>query len=134
MKQSKVPSVFTLLLFCLIVPLLLLAEDGGKNDDSPKDLFQSQTNSTLGKPNPYAAADISIKVIPSVNKTYGYDILVRGKPLVHQPNIPGLPGNEGFATEERAKTVAELVVKKIKNNEMPPTVSIEELNGIGVLK
>jgi hypothetical protein len=53
---------------------------------------------------------------------------------VHQPNIPGLPGNEGFATEVKARTVADFVVKKIRNNEMPPTVTIEDLNAMGVLK
>jgi hypothetical protein len=84
--------------------------------------------------NPYANAELTIKIIPSANKTFGYDIFLYGKPFVHQPNIPGLPGNEGFSTKERAKTVAEFVVKKIRNNEMPPTVTIEDLNSMGVLK
>ena len=43
-------------------------------------------------------------------------------------------GNEGFTTKEQAQTVAEFVVKKIRNNEMPPTVTIEDLNAMGVLK
>ena len=84
--------------------------------------------------NPYTNAEITIKIIPSANKTFGYDILLYGRPLVHQSNIPGLPGNEGFTTKERAQTVAEFVVKKIRNNEMPPTVTIEDLNNMGVLK
>jgi len=53
---------------------------------------------------------------------------------VHQPHIPGLPGNEGFTTREREQKVAESVVKKIRKNEMPPTLSIEDLNNMGVLK
>jgi hypothetical protein len=84
--------------------------------------------------NPYVNAEITIKIIPAANNTFGYDILLYGRPLVHQPNIPGLPGNEGFSTKEKAKIVAEFVVKKIRNNEMPPTVTIESLNNIGVLK
>lgn len=72
----------------------------------------------------YANAEIAIKIIPSANNTFGYDTLVYGKPLVHQPSIPGLSGNEGFSTRKRAQTVAEFVVKKIKNNEMPPTVTM----------
>ena len=84
--------------------------------------------------NPYTNAEITIKIIPSANKTFGYDILLYGRPLVHQSNIPGLPGNEGFTTRERAQTVAEFVVKRIRNNEMPPTVTIEDLNNMGVLK
>jgi len=84
--------------------------------------------------NPYAKAEIAIKTIPSANNTFGYDILLQGKPLVHQPSIPGLPGNNGFTTRERAQKVAEFVVKKIRNNEMPPTVTIDDLNNMGVLK
>jgi hypothetical protein len=83
---------------------------------------------------PYANAEITIKIIPSANKTFGYEIFLYGRPLVHQLNIPGLPGNEGFKTKKRAQTVAEFVVKKIRNNEMPPTVTIENLNNMGVLK
>lgn len=84
--------------------------------------------------NPYAEAELTIQILPSANNTFGYDILLYGRPFVHQPNIPGLPGNEGFAKKEMAQTVAEFVVKKIRNNEMPPTVSIDELNKMGVLK
>jgi len=84
--------------------------------------------------NPYADGVIAIKIIPAANDTFGYDILLYGRPLVHQPNIPGLPGNEGFSTRKRAQKVAEFVVKKIRNNEMPPTVTIEDLNKMEVLK
>jgi hypothetical protein len=84
--------------------------------------------------NPYANADITIQIIPAPRNTFGYDILLDGKPLVHQPNIPALPGHEGFSTKEKARTVAEFVVEKIRKNEMPPTVTIEDLNKMGVLK
>jgi hypothetical protein len=126
---------YSIVVLCLTLsfylPCLVPAEE--KNTPQ-KDSPQSQKSGTQDKPNPYADADISIKIIPSVNKTYGYDILSFKWLFVHQPNISGLPGNEGFTTEERAKTVAEYVVKKIRNNEMPPTVSIEDLNRMGVLK
>lgn len=47
--------------------------------------------------------------------------------MIHQPAIPGIPGNEGFKTKEAAQKVADLVVNKIKKGEMPPSVTIEEL-------
>lgn len=84
--------------------------------------------------NPYEKAEITIKIIPAENKTFGYDILLYGRPMVHQPSIPGLPGNDGFKTRESAQKVAGFVVKKIRNNEMPPTVTIEDLNSMSVLK
>lgn len=84
--------------------------------------------------NPYANAQLTTKIIPSVNKTFGYEILLDGRTFVLQPNIPALPGHEGFNTKEKAQKVADFVVKKIRNNEMPPTVTIEDLNNMGVLK
>jgi hypothetical protein len=78
--------------------------------------------------------EITIKITPSINKTFGYDILLNGRPLIHQPNIPALPGNEGFTTRKRAQTVADFVVKKIRKNDMLPTVTIEDLNKLGIVK
>ncbi|MCX5849700.1 MAG: DUF4907 domain-containing protein [Deltaproteobacteria bacterium] len=87
-----------------------------------------------GKKNPYANAEITTKIIPSANKTFGYEILLHGKTLMRQPGIPALPGNDGFITKARAQKVADFVVKKIRKNEMPPTVTIEDLKKMGVLK
>ena len=83
---------------------------------------------------PYADAKITFRIIPSANKTYGYDILMNGKPFIHQLNIPALPGNKGFATPDKAAKVASLVVAKIRNNDMPPVVTMDDLNRMGVLK
>ena len=88
---------------------------------------------TVQEDNPFKDADIKAVVIPLENHTFGYDIYVHGAVLVHQPTRPGLPGNSGFATDEDAMKVAELVIRKIRNNEMPPTVTIEELQVLGVL-
>ena len=102
------------------------AEENAGKQDVKKETKQQN--------NPYADAETSIRIISSAKKTFGYDILINGMPLVHQPSIPALPGNEGFSTKEKAQKVAEFVVKKIKRNEMPPTVTIDDLNNMGVLK
>jgi hypothetical protein len=117
--------LFNLLLMACLFGTSISADEIGKQEVNKEAKQQD---------NPYANAAISIRIIPSVKNTFGYDILLRGKPLVHQPHIPGLPGQEGFSTKERAQTVAEFVVKKIRKNEMPPTVSIEDLHKMGVLK
>lgn len=120
------------LLYILLSILFMTSCVSGKylllNNESPskKELQQQK--------NPYAEAQITTRIIPSVNNTFGYDIIVNGKTLVHQPHIPGLPGNDGFTTKERAQTVAEFVVRKIRNNEVPPTVKIEDLHNMGVLQ
>lgn len=96
--------------------------------------IKKETTPQREKNNPYAKTKIKTKIIPSANKTFGYEILVNGKTLVRQPSIPALPGNDGFTTRQRAQKVADFVVKKIRKNEMPPTVTIEDLNKMGVLK
>ena len=50
-----------------------------------------------------------------------------GALVIHQPSRPAMPGNTGFATKEKAVTVANMVISKIKKGEMPPTISVEEL-------
>ncbi|WP_165836381.1 DUF4907 domain-containing protein [Taibaiella soli] len=76
-------------------------------------------------------ASFASKIIP-VNNTYGYEIYREGKLFIQQRNIPGRPGNGGFADSTSAKQVAELVIKKLKNGEMPPTVSAEELKSLHI--
>ncbi len=78
--------------------------------------------------------NLTYKIIPSENKTWGYDIYYNGKLFIHQPSIPALPGNTGFTTKEAAEKVAEKVIQKINNGENPPSISIEEMKQLGVIK
>ena len=72
-------------------------------------------------------------IIPSVENTWGYDIYI-GKPVfIHQPNLPGLPGNKGFKSKTDAEKVARLVIEKINKGEMPPSISTRELKELKVL-
>jgi hypothetical protein len=70
---------------------------------------------------------ISVKVIPAEKGTWGYDIFSDNRLYIHQPSIPGLPGNKGFATKAKAQKAADIVCQKIRKGVTPPTVSIEEL-------
>jgi len=72
-----------------------------------------------------------IKVFQTENG-WGYDIAVNGKPYIHQPTIPALPGNNGFKTKEEAEKIAGLVCDKIRKNIMPPSVTPEELGSFGI--
>ena len=93
--------------------------------------------------NPYKDAKIEVKVIDNSKSKnaddlkvggFGYDIFIFDAMYVHQPNVPAINGNRGFKTKEQAKQAGELVAYKIKNNIMPPSVSINELDSLGVLK
>jgi|JI7StandDraft_1071085.scaffolds.fasta_scaffold31066_2 hypothetical protein len=76
--------------------------------------------------------EYAFKTVQVQNNTWGYDIYVNNKHKIHQPNIPGKAGKEGFKTKEDAQKVAELVIKKMKKGEMPPTVTKGELKNLGI--
>lgn len=91
-------------------------------------------NPEFPKADEYNGSNLTYKIIPGAEKSFGYDILSNGKLLIHQPVRPGLPGNKGFATKKDAAGVAELVIEKIRNGEMPPTVSEEEMKKLKVFR
>lgn len=81
----------------------------------------------------FADSKLTYKIIPSANNTWCYDILADGRMMIHQPSVPGLPGNEGFKTKAVAQKVADLIISKIKNGEMPPSVTLDEMKKVGAL-
>lgn len=66
---------------------------------------------------------------------YGYNLaVINGKDTfrIHQPTIPAIQGNRGFATRDDAGKVAALVAGKIKAGNSFPTIDIKELDSLGV--
>jgi hypothetical protein len=82
----------------------------------------------------YANTKLTYKVIDAPKQAYGYDVFADGRLMIHQTSAPALPGNEGFKTKEDATKVALLVIAKIKKGEMPPTISIDEMKKLNVIK
>ena len=78
------------------------------------------------------APSLSFEIVPSKYGGWGYEIYQDQKLYIVQPNIPAIAGNKGFINKEDAQRVAELILTKIKNNELPPTVTIEELNALHI--
>ncbi len=72
------------------------------------------------------------KIVRSNNNTWCYDIFINNKLFIHQTSIPGLPGNQGFNTKSDAKKVARLVIDKLKKGEIPPSVSLDEMNKLKI--
>lgn len=65
---------------------------------------------------------------------WGYNILINGKKTISQRHIPGASGVKGFKNKEYALKTADLIIYKIKHNILPPSVTLEELDSLGVLK
>ena len=113
------------LLFCFIVICTSLSLSAQSKMPPQKGNAKSVEKAQVG--------NYTYTIIPGINKTWGYNILVEKRLYIHQPSIPGLPGNEGFKTKAAAEKVAKLVIEKIKKGEMPPTVLIEEMKKLKVL-
>lgn len=91
--------------------------------------------------NPYKDAQIDVRVYNNDTMKhdakytgFGYAILIYGEQQISQPHKPGMPGLNGFKTAADAKKVGEFVAYKIRNNIMPPAVSVQEMDSLGVLK
>ncbi len=82
----------------------------------------------------YANTKLTYKVIDAPKHTYGYDVFADGRLMIHQTSAPALPGNDGFKTKEDATKVALLMIEKVKKGEMPPTISIDEMKQLNVIK
>ncbi|MBS1600718.1 MAG: DUF4907 domain-containing protein [Bacteroidetes bacterium] len=64
---------------------------------------------------------------------WGYDIMVDGKPYIHQEFIPAVAERHGFKTKDDALLVARRVIEKISTNQLP-TITLEDLKELGVIK
>jgi hypothetical protein len=89
---------------------------------------------TFPEASAYANIKLTYKIIDAPKHTYGYDVFADSKLMIHQTSAPALLGNEGFETKKAATTIALLVIEKIKKGEMPPTISIDEMKQLNVIK
>ena len=114
--------------YLILIPgLLMLFSCKGTKQETPKE-------------NPYANAEIEIQVF--MNDTtadsalggFGYNIFLFKGLYVHQPHIPAINGNRGFSSAADAEKTGGLTAYKIRNNIMPPSLSVKELDSLGVLK
>jgi hypothetical protein len=80
------------------------------------------------------AGKIFLRAVPfeSVNG-WGYNIMANDKIYIHQDDIPGLPGRQGFKTEKEALSVGQRVVEKISHNELP-SITQKDLDELGIGK
>ncbi len=65
---------------------------------------------------------------------WGYIILLDNKPYIKQPHIPAVSGKLGFSSKQKAEKTAKFVIYKIKQGILPPSVNVQELDSLGVLR
>lgn len=114
---------FTLLIAGFSVSLCLAQEATPSGHDSSLQ-FPAQ--------NAWGNVHLEYFIINTEQGTYGYDVFADGKMVIHQTTIPGRPGNLGFKTKDDAAKVAEMVLGKIRQGQMPPTIEQDELKTLGI--
>ncbi len=121
-------------LICLSV--LLFAACTGSENKNTEAVKQDSIITPKDTANPYRNSVTEVKTFEnqSPQTGFGYDLFIDGAQYIHQPNIPAVSGNNGFKTKEQAQKAGEFVAYKIKNNIMPPSVTPQELDSLGVLK
>lgn len=81
-------------------------------------------------PNAPEPTEYSWLLLENSDGTYGYEVLKSGDLVVSQPNIPGEGGTSGFKSKTQAAAAAELVISKLEQNILPPSISEKELKKI----
>lgn len=76
----------------------------------------------------------TFEILNNKDKTFGYKIFADGKAMIMQESMPAVPGNKGFPRKKDAERMANLVIYKLQNNIMPPTVSVSEVDSIKAIK
>lgn len=98
-----------------------------------------QNNNPAAQPPQINSDNIEVKVFEVKDSTgkakgWGYDIYVDKKKMIHQPIIPAVPGNDAFKTEKDALKTGTLAADKMKKSGSLPTITVNELDSLGVIK
>jgi hypothetical protein len=108
-----------ILLFFLFTGNLLTAQSSTKIS---KKIVAGQPEKSL----------LTYQIIKGPENTFGYDIYDQSRLMIHQPSVPGLPGNKGFAKKTDAEKIAGMVINKINHHIMPPTVTEKEMDSLHI--
>jgi len=119
--------------YALLLVLFSFGSIAQKNSIPPSTIDNKNHNVAFPTASPFTNSKIMYKIISAANKTWCYNKLFNGKMMIHQPSALGLLGNVRFNTKAAAQKVADLLVHNIKNDEMLPSISKEEMQKIGSL-
>ena len=104
------------------------------NSNSKNVIILSQIeNTSISSLRNYQKDSIKIEINIFISgKGWGYNIFINERLYIHQPYIPAVGGHKSFESDADALKVAKLVKEKIKNNIIPPTITINELDSLSI--
>jgi len=99
-------------------------------DDSLRNQMEAEKQKIASS---MAGRELTYFIIKVPDEKFGYSIFIDGQMYIEQKSMPAVQGNNGFATKEDAEKVAKWVIEKIKQGEMPPTATVEDLKNLDVI-
>ena len=113
------------------ITIILLSYSCGTKSSRAVDNSASVSSADVSPKGPFPD-DIKSKPFRNSDSTWGFTIYVNGKIYIHQQAISVRGSTSGFRTEEDASKTSELFIRKIKNHISPETVSVKELDSLGI--
>ncbi len=103
------------------------------NDTTSISEENTDINTSNEQQPPNVASTYTVEPFEKGKNDWGYRIMNGDVLFINQPHIPAAQGNLGFSTKEKAITAGNFMIYKLTAGIVPPTVSIEELDSLGVL-
>lgn len=117
---------------CLSIGCVEKNDSGLVGDSVIKDSLLQSGPDTLQSPE-ITVITYRNDTVPGVELTgWGFDLYKNGKRFIHQPTVPVVRGNSGFATEDQAQRAGQLVSEKIRSGVMPPSLDESDLKALGI--
>jgi len=137
MKYTSTLFLIGIFLYCTACGQQAAPTEATKNIANPQMISDSVVQELKKQKEDLAKkmskAQITYFIIKAPDNKFGYSIFIDGQMYIEQKSIPAIEGNKGFDTKEDAEKIAKLAIEKIKQGEMPPTISVDELKGEGVI-
>ena len=112
------------ILFALLIPVFMAVISFNYKNEVPEE--------SLKIINPFNNASLSFETFKMEGKGWGFDVYINGSLFIHQDEIPAPGVVKRYESEEDAVKAAGLIISKIKQNILPPLISVSELDSIGI--
>jgi hypothetical protein len=129
----------TFIFLALITFSLLSCQPQNEREVSSVVAEEIATSTPL--PSPDTSIHYTYNVFPVVpgeknsDEGFGFEISSNktGGMRIRQESIPAVQDNHPFLSEEHAASTAMLMIQKLEKGIMPPAISVEELDSLGVI-
>lgn len=132
-------SIFPLIGFSVTVFFFACNNNKNEVNQNQQQLSSVSESATTPSTPTFSSDNLEVKTYEVKDTTsgkslgWGYDLYVDGHLTIHQPILPGVAGNISFSSQEEAKRTGTFALDKMKKSGGLPTISVQELDSLGVI-